>query len=81
MSYELLIAEIEAYGLSYQASKLIANYLQNRRQRTKIGNEQSSWHITDTGVPQGSILFYFLLFLLFNINICDLFTILKISML
>ena len=35
--HDLIIAKLNAYGLSLPALKLITDYLQNRKQRTKIG--------------------------------------------
>ena len=64
ISHDFLIAKLNAYGLSLHDFKLITDYLQNRKQRTKIGSIYS-----DSGVPQGSILES----LLFNIFLCDLF--------
>ena len=69
MSHDLLIAKLDAYGLDSTATRVIGNYLKNRKQRTKIGSMYSDWFDVDTGVPQGSILGP----LLFNVNICDLF--------
>ena len=34
--HDLIIAKLNAYGLSLPALKLITDYLQNRKQRTKI---------------------------------------------
>ena len=67
--HDLLIAKLNGYGLSLPALKLITDYLQNQKQRTKIRSIYSDWEDIISGVPQSSILRP----LLFNIFLCDLF--------
>ena len=73
LSHDLLIAKLNVYGFSMAALRLIQNYLSNRKQRTKINAEYSSWEEILFGVRQGSILGP----LLFNIFLCDLFLIMN----
>ena len=69
LSHSLLLAKLEAYGLDYNAIKLIHSYLFNRFQRVRINSNFSSWSEIICGVPQGSIMGP----LLFNIYLRDLF--------
>ena len=66
---DLLVAKLNAYGLSFSALKMVQDYLQNWKQRTKIRSTYSSWEDITSGVLQGSILGP----LLFNFFLCDLF--------
>ena len=67
--YDLLIRKLNAYGLFLPAFKLITDYLQNQKRRTKIRSIYSDWENIISGIPQCSILGP----LLFNVFLCDLF--------
>ena len=69
LHYGLLIAKLDAYGFHIKSVKLIQQYLSNKKQRVKVGNEYSSWKDIFYGIPQGSILGP----LIFNIFVCDFF--------
>ena len=68
LSHELLIAKLNAYRFSIAALRLVQNYLPNRKQRTNINSDFSSWEEVLFGVPQGFLLGP----LLFNLFLCDL---------
>ena len=38
LPYSLTVAKLRAYGLSFEATTLLADYLSNRVQRVKIGS-------------------------------------------
>ena len=67
LPHDLIIAKLDAYGFGNESLKLIYDYLNNRKQRCKVGSAFSTWMDIETGVPQGSVLEP----LLFNIFITD----------
>ena len=64
-----VIAKLEAYDFHIDASKLIHDYLSDRKQRVKVNDACSWWKDIFYSVPQGSMLDS----LLSNIHLCDLF--------
>ena len=73
LSHDLLLAKLNAYDFSLKALRLIQSYLSNRKQRTKINSEFSSWEEIFLGLPQGAILGP----LMFKKFLCDLFFIMN----
>jgi hypothetical protein len=69
LPHNLLMLKLEDYGLSENSLKLLKSYLENRRQRIKIGNNYSEWDTLIKWVPRGSILGP----VLFNVFITDIF--------
>ena len=64
---DLLISKLHTYSLSFPALKLMQDYLQNRKQRTRAAH--NNWQKIQAVVPQGSIFGW----ILFTISSCDLF--------
>jgi hypothetical protein len=60
VSYDILLAKLELYGVTGHAHKLIISYMKNRYQRVITRTNCSStcyskWDKVNRGVPQGSV--------------------------
>ena len=64
IDHGLLLQKIQKAGLGKKTCSFIANYLTNRKQYTKLNDNESTIRTVKTGVPQGSTLGP-LLFLIF----------------
>ena len=51
--HDLIIAELEAYGLETNILRLLFDYLTCRKQKTKMGSIYSNWCEVFYGIPQG----------------------------
>ena len=71
--HDLLIANLHAYGFSFETLTFLNSYLKNHKQCVKISNISSDLLKILSGVPQGSILDV----IFFNILLNDLFLCLK----
>ena len=61
ISHDLLIAKLHPYGPLFPVLRLIQDYLQNFKKRTKVGTAYINWQDIPAGVPQGSFLDQFIL--------------------
>ena len=66
ISQEFVLAKLHVYGFSLRALRLIHSYLTNRKQRTRLNGNYSSWEEILFGVPRVPQVF-----------LCDLFLIMK----
>ena len=66
VNHELIIGNLETYGLNEGSLRLILNYLSKRKQRLKIGFSLSKWLEIILSVIQGSKLGTILFKILIN---------------
>ena len=53
--HSLLLAKLNAYGVSLSACSYVQSYLSNRKHRVKIAHTRGEWSVMKRGVPQGSL--------------------------
>ena len=56
VNHQLLIAKVNAYGVDTNSLYFLASYLEERKQKTKVGGSCSNFDDNLCGVPLASIL-------------------------
>ena len=56
LSHDLIIAKLNAYGFGLPALNLMQSYLSERKQRTKVNQDYSSWKKCSSEYPRGLFL-------------------------
>ena len=56
LPHELIVAKLKSYGADDKTADLIHDYLTNRSQRVRLGDQFSNRKEISAGVPQGSVL-------------------------
>ena len=74
LRHSLVTAKLHAYGFDKTSTEYLKDYLSHRKQKIKINKTFSNWRNILHGVPQGSILGP----LLFNVFLCNLFSLYQI---
>ena len=57
LPYDQIIAKFEVYGLSKKSLKLLLDYLEERKQRVKMGSSYSFWSDIKRGSNLGPLFF------------------------
>ena len=66
VDYNILVQKLERFGVEGDELSWFKGYLEDRRQRVRVGEVKSTWSVVKRGVPQGSILGPFLFILYVN---------------
>ena len=56
VNHKILLDKLEAYDIRGNPHKLLQSYLANRKQKVRMGQNESEFKIINMGVPQGTIL-------------------------
>lgn len=56
VDHKILLDKLYAYGIRGNAHNLIKSYLNNRKQKVRVGQNESEYKNINIGVPQGTIL-------------------------
>jgi hypothetical protein len=57
--HDIFLRKLTGLGIEKQVVRWIQNFLDGRTQRVKIGSEMSDFGSVTSGVPQGSVIFFF----------------------